>query len=483
MGSGFLIMKLTAAFVTLLGSYYLFFLNKGIALTDEGYFVTPSWLINAGLQPYSDFFYQYPPLFPYSLALIFKFFGTSLVISRTTALVVYLSSFLLSIKIMNKFGLSKASHQILAFLVFASLGFPLSNIASPVTWVVFETLLLMPALLSQKSPWLIGLILASLLSTKQNVGLTLAIATNLYYYISLPKNRALCVSLFILNSSLLSICLVWIYYLFLRTSHLNQFFYFLSFGARLFTIYPPSYPPLTFLTQLTGFFKLLPYYFPIIIGVIIGFSYLKSHHPKLLVLLLPFVGFFTNLLPQSDLLHVYPFLPLVLVSSYIFTHQYLSHKISKLVTTVLIFIIILEGFFLTFHGNYYRYFPPYSAQNQLLLPPRAGFIQTDRFMAKNLNLLHTYFSSHSEISSVFIYPFSPALYFLLDLFPITPHLILWPGYLTLQEEQLLVNQLSNGPPTFIIAEENISFGTPLSKWITSHTPLAHLGSYLIYTTP
>ena len=70
--------------ILLLGAvlYYLSFVNKGIDLFDEGYFVHAAERIFQGEQPYRDFALQYTPVYFYLLAFLYKIFGPSILVGR-----------------------------------------------------------------------------------------------------------------------------------------------------------------------------------------------------------------------------------------------------------------------------------------------------------------------------------------------------------------------------------------------------------------
>src|SRR3990167_874455 len=62
--------------------YYLFFVNKGIDLFDEGYFVHAAERIFQGEQPYKDFALQYVPAYFYLLAFLYKILSPSILVGR-----------------------------------------------------------------------------------------------------------------------------------------------------------------------------------------------------------------------------------------------------------------------------------------------------------------------------------------------------------------------------------------------------------------
>src|SRR4030067_1796858 len=61
--------------------YYISFFNYGISLGDEGFFVYGAERVLKGQLPMSDFT-SYPPGSYFLLALLFKVFGVTLLVSR-----------------------------------------------------------------------------------------------------------------------------------------------------------------------------------------------------------------------------------------------------------------------------------------------------------------------------------------------------------------------------------------------------------------
>lgn len=66
-----------------------FFSNFGFGLLDQGQMLHNGQRILAGELPYRDFFAVFPPMYNYIFALIFKFFGQSIFISRVMLSIIF----------------------------------------------------------------------------------------------------------------------------------------------------------------------------------------------------------------------------------------------------------------------------------------------------------------------------------------------------------------------------------------------------------
>lgn len=123
--------------------YYSFFINKGIVLGDEGYYLHITDRMLQGQIPYKDFFLQYPPGHFYILALFFKLFGISVITGRILTLAYCLSIFILTLYFLYEYKSYSRRSIIIALLCTASFGFPLLNIPIVVWPSVIITILMM----------------------------------------------------------------------------------------------------------------------------------------------------------------------------------------------------------------------------------------------------------------------------------------------------------------------------------------------------
>ncbi len=318
-----IVLLLTAVF------YYLFFVNKGIDLFDEGYFVHAAERIFQGDQPYKDFALQYTPTYFYLLAFLYKIFGPSILVGRFLSLSICILIIFFTFIILNKLKLTSYRIILLSFLGIISFGYPLLNIPTIVWSVVLVSQMLVLANIYwlELDNWknyiplfMIGFLLALSLSLRQNLGLAFILIWN--FLIFFEKSKPLSdkiKNLLVINITWFVFTFCWIYYLFLR-NNMAGLVEFINFSKKFSTQFSFTYPPLSFILKPFGIFKLLPYYLPIIFLLfIIRYLFNKNKDWKVISFcLMALTGFITQIYPQSDLLHAYPFLGLILVSIVVF---------------------------------------------------------------------------------------------------------------------------------------------------------------------
>lgn len=466
--------------LTLLAALYYFpFVNKGLIFFDEGYMIHFAERIAQGQIPYYDFFIQYTPGFFYILAFCFKVFGSSILAERTLTLAIALGIVLLTLFFLDEFRLKSLRLKISAAVILIAFGFPLFNVPVVVWPCILLTIAIMLVFVRWSnlsfSQWkyamYLGIILAIMLFMKQNLGITYLALFNILILLSRFKNRTIKIkSIVIMNCLFLFLSIPWVYYFFLKNSFLSTF---LAFNKLFFAINPMSYPPLSYLLQPLGLLKLLPYYLPVLFFLLICYVYIFKKWSKtyIFVSLVPLAGFAVTVIPASDLLHVYPFLGLTLVMFLVFL-QFVKLRF-RFVYLFLIALTTLSGFYLTFWGEQYRYGLPYRFDTAPLDLPKTKGIIIDPNGAKQYKLLNQYVASHTKKEDyIFVYPFSPMLYFIFDRQNPTRYANTLPGYLAEKEEKQIIINIKQKKVSFIIVSGNYKFSTLLSKWIQQHTELA-----------
>ncbi len=466
--------------------YYLYFVNKGIVLFDEGYYAHIADRIINGQIPYKDFFLQFTPGYFYLLSVIYKIFGEQIIVGRFLTLFICLGILITTLKITDKFNFSYLRQRLLVFLSVISFGFPLINNMSLLAWIsVLISLLVIYSYIlwfeekKMKHLVLMSIFLSLLFLFKQNLGIYFLLVFNIFLFLSEKKQLLQKLkSIFILDSIFISFFLVWFIYFFILQTNVGQFVEFLSFNRRYLALYPLSYPPLSFILQPTGFVKLLPYYLPVFLSLfILKEIYKKNNKPIIFFSTISLGGFFGTVFPTSDLLHVYPFFASVLVSGLIFFKNKKQEKLWIIFTI----ISILIGFYLTFFREYYRYQPKYSLQNTTLNLPRTEGILIDSPLSSNLE--EVYYFIHSRTSDkdfIFSYPFSPMLYFVLQRQNPSKFSIYYPGYLTTTQEKETINDIHKKNVKYIVVFSQYKFQTPLSEFIQSQKNVYNRGEFKIF---
>ena len=476
--------------VLLLGAvlYYLFFVNKGIDLFDEGYFVHSAERVFQGEQPYKDFALQYAPAYFYFLAFLYKIFGPSILVGRFLSLFTCLLIILVTFAILNKLKINSYKIILLSFLSLISFGYPLINIPN-IAWMnVLATTVFMLVYVYWISSnnveqyiflILMGLLLVLSLSLKQNFGIALIILS--VPLIILGKKASLtqiAKNLIIMFGIWFLLTFAWIYFFFLR-DNFQFLIQFVGYSRRFALQTAFSYPPLTYIFQPLGIFKLLPYYLPVLLFFVAFVSLFKRNkNIKIVALSFIVVGeFAVSIYPQSDLLHIYPFFGLILVLLLVSLYK---SRLSFLSTGIII-VTILTGFYLTLFREYYRYNPPYRFQNTPLNLPRAKGILIQKTTAENLISLSDFINKRtSKNDYIFSYPYYPMIYFILERRNPSKDLIyeirLWHQY----DDKIILNEIKQKKVKYIVTSYGYVFDSDISRFITKQKEVFKNESFKVF---
>lgn len=458
-------------------AYYVFFVNRGIVIYDEGYYAHIAERILGGEFPYKDFFIQFPPGYFYLLALIYKIFGASLFSGRFLTLVICLGIVYLTILILNRFKVD-LKFKAISILAIISFGFPLINNMSLLAWIsVFLSLLAVFAFMDKKYV-LLGIALSFLLFTKQNLGLYFLIVTNLFLIFGNLNTQRFKILTTVNGIALVSVFL-WISYFFFLQGNTHRLVEFLTFNKQYLSVYPFLYPPLSMLLKPEGIFKLLPYYLPIVFALffIKELFNKKKNQPVFYFSSISLVGFFGTVYPTSDLLHVYPFFGPLLVSSLLFFKNKKVFRYWRLLVLILVGI----GFYLTLFKEYYRYQVPYRFQKVTLNLPKTQNIKIDQPLATDLTYLNLFITINTKKEDyIFSYPFSPMLYFILDRKNPSRFATYYPGYLTEGQEREVLNDIKRKNVRFVITFLDYKFNTPISKFIQKQNLLLEREQFKVF---
>jgi len=467
--------------ILLLGAfcYYLFFANRGIELFDEGYFVHAAERIFQGEQPYRDFAFQYTPAYFYLLAFLYKIFGPSVLAGRFLSLSICMLIICFNFLILNKLKLTSYKIIFLSFLGIVSFGYPLINIPTPVWPIVLISLALILAniywlkLNSSKHYFylvIIGLLLGLSLSLRQNLGLAFILLWN--FLIFFEKSKPLLQrikNLLVINTTWFVFTFFWVYYFF-SGDNIVSLIEFINFSKKFSTQFAFTYPPISFILKPLGIFKLLPYYLPLIFLLfVVRYLFGKNKNWNIISFsLVSLTGFIMYVYPNSELLHVYPFLGPILASAIIF---FLANEVKlidrgKLIITFIIVLMIGIGFYLTLFREYYRYNPPYRLQNTSLNIPRARGIMVEKTMANNLTSLSKFMNQRTlKNNYIFSYPYYPMIYFILNRRNPSKDLIyalrLWHQY----DDKIILDEIKNKKVKYIVTSFGYVFDSDISRFI------------------
>lgn len=468
--------------------YYLYFLNKGLVLFDEGYFVHAAERILNGEVPYKDFSLQYGPLYFYALAFFFKLFGSSILIGRFFALSICLSIIIVIFLILNRLRTTSYPIILLSFLCVIAFGYPLINIPNIMWANVLTTLLSTLAYLHWFSAYnrqkniyllLIGIFIALSLCLKQNIGLVSLILFNFLVFFSKKRPIFQIVKDFIfLNSIVFFLTLCWVYFFFLH-DNISGLIEVIEFSKKFASSMAFTIPPITYIVKPFGIFKLLPYYTPIAFGIFLLFYVFrkKKNWQKLAFSLMSVTGFAITIFPQSDLLHVYPFFGSTLVSLLVFGYK----GRLKLFLISLTFVHILIGFYLTFFTKSYRYESYYSQTNTQLPLPRTANILVEKKTAYNLIALSNFVKTHTKQNEyILAYPYAPMLYFILERKNPTKDPIYFLRNWHFYDDTMIINDIKQKKVKFIITSGSYKFDADLSRFIQKQKEVFRSGDFLVF---
>lgn len=468
--------------------YYLFFVNKGLVLFDEGYYVHSAERIYDGQIPYKDFSLQYSPGYFYLLAFLYKLFGPSILVGRYLSVSICVLIIIFSFILLNKLKVKSFNVILLSFLGIISFGYPLINIPTPIWAIILFAIMGSLAYLYWLSSnnrskhiyfFIIGLLLSTCLFFRQNLGISFVLIFNILILITKEvKVKEKLISVLILNITWIVLTFLWIYHFFLRYGT-GELIKFLDFSKRFATEFQFTYPPISYIFQPLGIIKLLPYYLPIfflLLVLILFFKKLKTF--RILSLFLVFlVGFFTYIYPNSELLHVYPFWGMLLVSLTILSERFKR----KWIFNVTICVMICIGFYLTLFREYYRYSLPYKNYTVISQIPRLKGILLDKETSRGLdNIAHFINLKTSKKEYIFVYPYSPMLYFILERpnpskDPIYSH-PLWHQY----TDKEILHEVKMKKTKYIITSGDYAFDADISQFILKQHEIFKSGFFKIF---
>lgn len=464
--------------------YYLIFANKGLVFLDEGYFLHSAERIFNGQIPYKDFSLQYGPTFFYLLAFIFKIFGPSILIGRLFAVFICLLIIATAFLILNKLKASLGI-IIISFLSLVSFGYPLINIPN----IMWANVLLAFLLVLIYIYWLpqrkyryiitIGILLALSLSFKQNFGVAFTILFNfLLFWGRKEKLQQKMRNFLILQGTWITLTLMWVYYFFLR-NNTQGLLDFINFSKRFAQSIVFSYPPLTFIFQPTGIFKLLPYYLPVVLFFIVLMLWFKRNKDFRIMAFssTAIVGFFVSIYPQSDLLHVYPFLGMILISFLLLPFRKKFQFFLKIIAVVMILI----GFYLTLFTKSYRYENYYYKYDTYLnLPRTQGIMVTKKDNDDIIQVARFIENKTKKDDYIFAYPYSPLLYFIINRSnPSKDSLYFLPNW-HFYDDKIIIGELKQKKVKYVITQGNYILDTDLSRFIQKQEKTFSAGQFEIF---
>ncbi len=322
-----------------------------------------------------------------------------------------------------------------------------------------------------------GVFIALLFSLKQNFAVFYMIFYNLLFLIKDRKNiKEVFRRLFIVNLTWSALTFSLLYYFFVK-DNLTGFIDYINFSSNFIASYAFSYPPITNVFKPLGFFKLIPYYLPFIVLIVtLIFSFKKKVDWKIVLFSLSScLGFFVSIYPQSDLLHVFPFFGLVLVSLILLFYK---NKVFKYIM-VFVLLCISIGFYLTFFQNIYE--NHYLKDNASISLEKAKGILVEESQAKTIELIEEFLNKNTKKNDyVLFYPYHPLFYFIFERKnpskDPTYYVRAWRFY----DDDKIISEIRQKKTKYIIAYGPYAFDTKLSDFIIKQKKVISFGSVVIF---
>lgn len=470
--------------------YYQYFVNKGLNFSDEGYYVHFAQRLANGEIPYKDLALQYTPGYFYLLASLYKLFGFQILVGRYLSIAFCIMILITFFSLLILYRLKSSLFHILTGLIVITLGYPLLYLPIVVWACVFFALILQILfILWHRNPQnryilFIGIMLGLMTFFKQNLGAYYILLFNLLVFLSTKLELMKKVKLLLLMNFY---CLIFLFFAFLvifkNVSNFSSLRVLFLYSAQFTETYKFTYPALSMIFEFFGFFKLLPYYFPIVyLVIIVWFSLIKKITiERSSFAFTALTGFFGTVYPASDLLHVYPFLSMVIVSSLV---TFYKHK-RFIILIIISCIFVLLGIYLTFFKRSYRYDDYFfKDKTPLILPNTKGIvINSDNSMDSDLPILYSFISKHTKKDDyIFVYPFEPLLYFVLD----RPNpsgivqFIILEAPNSVYPEKRVLSEIKQKNVQYIITAGPYNYNQPISKFIQMQKKVFQTGSYKVF---
>ncbi len=477
-------------FIVLAFCYYSFFVNKGIIFSDEGYYVHFAQRIAQGQIPYKDFALQYSPGYFYLLAFLYKIFGFQLLVGRYLSLIFCLLILCFTFILIHLYKLkSLALHIVIGFIVI-SLGYPLLHVPIVVWSCVFFAIIIQILFLlwNHKNQYrylvCVGIVLALIFFFKQNLGGYFFIVVNLLFLFSSKMSFQKKVAVLALTDFVSFLSLFFLFSLvFKNISDFSSLQVLFAYSKQFTDTYRFSYPSLTMIVEPLGFFKLLPYYFPVIyLCILIWLSIRKKIIlEKAAFGYIALTGFFGTVYPASDLLHVYPFLSMVIISSLVIFYKQKGFKFLIFIT----FLFIALGFYLTFFTKSYRYEDYFLKETTpiQMQHTKGILVDSNNPAISNLKTIDRFITSYTKKDDyIFVYPFSPMLYFLFDRNNPSgiAQFVLLEAPKGLYSQKRVLSEIKQKHVKYIIAVGPYKYNQLLSQFIQRQKKVLIVGPYIIF---
>lgn len=390
--------------------------TRGISYHDEGFILHAASRVADGQIPYKDFYLTYTPGAVFTTALLFQFFGESVLASRLlAAMVSFLTLFVLYRLLKTRI---KNQYLLMSFLLFYIAWAPLQiNFSWPTMYALCFGITTAWIVQHIKKNMVLPMLAAGVMSGitllfKQNFGLAVVVYACVVIWMSLQKKERSGMSYFVIGITI-PLLLFFLYLFFTNSMYAfvdNQYNYFYKklvvegVDATPF-IYPASLSVMVARTAL----YLLPFFVAI---AAIGLRYIKRREYAYLSLF-SLLYYLFGIRPVTDFVHVAPLIALTIFpmsDMLMFVDSRLKRSLFLLSFT----LVLIAGMYFSLFRGYYRWESPLLQQN-IFVPHDKILLYVDGKYATNIPLLTQTIAKYTKKDEhIFIYHYAPMVYFISD---------------------------------------------------------------------
>jgi 4-amino-4-deoxy-L-arabinose transferase-like glycosyltransferase len=449
--------------------------HNGIDISDEGFLAYGAVRVLAGEIPNRDFVSLQPPLSFYTVAAVFKFFGTSLITLRTLGLCIYTVIILLVYAIARY--LTGPILALMAAMLAATLGMPLFNFTPFAVWQGIAASLMtilftlkFTATNQRRWAFLAGVTTALAMLSRHDQGFYLMIAVLIYALaikltIRKKPNLGKMLGFWAVGIAAVIVPLViyWIIcgalpYMF-RQLVIFPLTTYAKTGSIPFPVFQPGLPLQANL--LTGLFYLPPLIEGLVtIWLVICFIRRRFYveHASIAFVLIISILFYCQVLTRSDLNHLLitlpPFFILLAWSMKAVSRAFNKRWISTGITFVI--LAIIASFLLYTKPKIL----PSIGRDVKAISLRRGGVKIATPLAQFMEHISWTIQRYSKPNeSILCLPYQPMFYFLSERRNPTRWNYIWPGDQTTEDHQQLIEQAeANRPAVVVLFEGAQMFG-------------------------
>lgn len=460
-----------------------FFYTRGFIPHDEGWILSPAERITQGDIPYRDFHYLYLPGVAYLIALGFKLFGVSILVSRIVSMLFALISvfclFLIS-RIINKNTYS----YVIPVITFIAWGPSHLNFAHPTMFAVFGGIVTCLLLfLYRKKPlvlFIAGVTTGLTILFKQNFGVALLINNIIFFLFNSDIRKKAFIIYHILGIIFFPMLMI-IYFFF--NNAVTPFFYdmyyfmFQELLLRGHQATPFIYPDVWY----KEIAKTIFYLSPLLISLPAIVLAYKKNKKILFFATFSALYYLIGIRPTTDYVHLVALIsltgiPLLMIISFT------ANKYLKIIAYSTFLGIFIVGMYTSLYMNYYRWNTPLIYQNVYTADSQLGVL-TDEGYHIVISELDNYFAKHPTRNDyMFVYSFAPSFYVVTIKKNPTKYIFFTWETLKTTDVDEMIREIDQKRTPYILAEEGIHTDkTILAKFIkTNYHVDYNADGYLIY---